>query len=241
MCEIFVTPGLVGDHVHARLSRAGIPVRRYDGDQDLSRMESVFLDHLPLTAERAAPMIDTIARHARRVVAVSSAFHAEVEKLIEHSGIPWTILRAGSLAADALAFAGQVRAGVVRWPYGGAGRAVIHEKDVAAVATHVLASAGHGGRRYVLSGPETLTLAEQVRVIGEVAGRAVRWEDLAPGPARAELLKAWADETVVDAKLEEWGAFAGSPEVVTDTVRVLTGRAPRTFRQWAQDHADAFR
>ncbi len=204
-------------------------------------MESVFLDHLPLTAERAAPLIDTIARHARRVVYVSSAFHSEVEKLIEHSGIPWTMLRPGSFAADALAFAAQVRAGVVRWPYGGAGRAVIHEKDVAAVATHVLASAGHGGRRYALSGPETLTQVEQVRVIGEVTGREVRWEEPAPGLARAELLKVWADEAVVDAKLEEWGTFAGSPEVVTNTVRVLTGRPPRTFRQWAQDHADAFR
>ena len=66
----------------------------------------------------------------------------------------------------------------MRWPYGEAARSLIHERDIAAVATLALTEDGHRGSRYVLSGPETLTQVEQVQVIGESIGRPVRWEEL---------------------------------------------------------------
>ncbi|MFI6906689.1 nucleoside-diphosphate sugar epimerase [Nonomuraea sp. NPDC050394] len=257
MCEILVTgaSGDIGRHVFASLSAAGVPVRGLPGeDADLldpvrleprlDGVETVFLVWPALNAKRAAPVIELIARYARRVVYLSSqtpTFHADIERLIEHAGPAWTFLRPGGLAAGTLAMAEQVKSGVVRRPYGMARRSLIHEKDVAAVATHVLASAGHGGVRYALSGPEALTQVEQVRILGEAAGREVRWEDLAPELARPELLRAWGDEEYVDAELKAWGEFVDSPEPVTNTVRVLTGREPRSFREWARDHADAFR
>ncbi|MFI6293821.1 SDR family oxidoreductase [Nonomuraea sp. NPDC050790] len=244
MCEILVTgaSGNVGRHVHASLSAAGVPVcgvSRKDADlldpaslePLLDRVETVFLVWPEPSAERAAPVIELIAEYARRVVYLSAhaptpTFHTDVERLIEHSGLGWTFLRATGFAVNTLALADQVRSGVVRGPYGMARRSLIHEKDVAAVATHVLASAGHGGVRYVLSGPEALTQIEQVRILGETVGREVRWEEACAGGAEA---------------VNACGAFVESPETVTNTVRVLTGREPRSFREWARDHADAFR
>jgi hypothetical protein len=41
--------------------------------------------------------------------------------------------------------------------------------------------------------------------------------------------------------LNAWSAAVGIPAYVTDTVEHITGRPARTFRQWAADHADAFR
>ncbi|MFD9941504.1 nucleoside-diphosphate sugar epimerase [Nonomuraea sp. NPDC059023] len=253
MCEILVTgaSGDIGRHVFASLSAAGVPVRGLSGKDidlldpvSLDGVETVFLEWPALNAQRAAPVIELIARHARRVVFLSThthGFHADIERLIEHSGPSWTFLQTSGLATGTLAMADQVRNGVVRRPHGMARRSLIHEKDVAAVATHVLASAGHGGVRYALSGPEALTQVEQVRILGEAVGREVRWEDLAPELARPELLRAWGDEAYVDAELKALSEFADSPEPVTNTVRVLTGREPRSFREWARDHADAFR
>jgi hypothetical protein len=41
--------------------------------------------------------------------------------------------------------------------------------------------------------------------------------------------------------LETWASFVEAPEVVTSTVEEVTGRPARHFRDWAFDHADAFR
>ncbi|MEO3826148.1 hypothetical protein [Actinomadura sp. B10D3] len=93
----------------------------------------------------------------------------------------------------------------------------------------------------MVTGPEAITHREQVRVIGEVIGRDVRWEDLPPDIAREELTAAWGDAAFVQSRLKAWERFAEEPERVTDTVPRLLGRPARTFRQWAEDHASDFR
>jgi len=41
--------------------------------------------------------------------------------------------------------------------------------------------------------------------------------------------------------LAAWGATMGRPALVTSTVSDVLGSPARSFRQWATDHADAFR
>src|ERR1035438_3353513 len=77
--------------------------------------------------------------------------------------------------ANTLAWADQIRsAGVVRWAHGQAARSLIHERDIADVAARVLADGKHAGASYVLTGPEAVTQADQVRIIGEATGLPVR-------------------------------------------------------------------
>ncbi|WP_441248377.1 NmrA family NAD(P)-binding protein [Kitasatospora sp. McL0602] len=198
-------------------------------------------------------VVELVARHARQVVYLStdvadlaegepaSSFHQEIERQIRGSGLRWTFLRAIDFATNTLGWADQIRQGIVRLPYGRAARSLIHERDIADVAAHVLTSAGHDGARYVLTGPEALTHAELVRIIGEAVGCEVRWEEQAPEAAREQLTAAWGNPQFVAARLEAWAAFVDSPERVTDTVARLLGRPARTFRSWAQDHAADFR
>jgi hypothetical protein len=90
------------------------------------------------------------------------------------------------------------------------------------------------------AGPESLSLAEQVSVIGAALGRRIRFEEL----SREEFRRATADRwpgAVVDMLLAAWGATIGRPAFVTSTVADIVGSPARTFRQWAADHADAFR
>ncbi len=198
-------------------------------------------------------VVEVLATRAKRVVYLSTdvvdladgeqatSYHQEIERLIRKSGLSWTFLRPIDFATNTLAWADQVRQGVVRWPYGRAARSLIHERDIADVAVHVLTSAGHDGARYVLTGPESITHAEQVRIIGETIGRPVRWEDLPPEIARQQLTAAWGNAQFVEARLKAWASFVESPERVTDTVQRLLGRPARTFRSWARDHAGDFR
>ena len=75
---------------------------------------------------------------------------------------------------------------VVRWPYGAAETAPIDERDVAAVAARARYEDGHAGGDYVLTGPESPSQAGQVRLIGGVLGRRIRFEELSPEEVRRE-------------------------------------------------------
>ncbi|MCZ4124549.1 NmrA family NAD(P)-binding protein [Streptomyces sp. H39-S7] len=198
-------------------------------------------------------VVEVAAEHARHIVYLSTdiadladgepatSFHQEIERQIRATGRDWTFLRAIDFATNTLGWADQIRQGVVRWPYGQASRSLIHERDIADVAAHVLTSDGHDGAKYVLTGPESITHAEQVRIIGEAVGREVRWEDLPPETAREQLTAAWGNPAFVAARLAAWRSFVDTPERVTDTVEHLLGRPARSFRSWAHDHADDFR
>jgi hypothetical protein len=130
---------------------------------------------------------------------------------------------------------------VVRWPYGAAARSLVHERDIAAVAVRALTEDGHVGARHVLSGPETLTQVEQIHAIGEAIGRRLRFEEIPPEAARQQLLAEGWPSSVVDGILDAHASMVALPELVTSTVEAVTGRSPRTFCEWAVDHADDFR
>lgn len=204
----------------------------------------------PAVARTTAPEVArTIAARVPRIVYLSAqaaeqpeTFWGLVERAIEGSGAEWTFLRPVGFAANTLAWAGQLRTGdVVRWPYGAAGRALVHERDLAEVAVAALTSDGHTGARYPLTGPETLTQEEQVRTIGRVVGRELRWSEMPLPEARQMLSAAFGDPAFADLALGSWAAYVDAPEQVTDTVARLTGHPARTYAQWVADHAATFR
>ncbi|MFD5467426.1 NAD(P)H-binding protein [Kitasatospora sp. NPDC127059] len=205
----------------------------------------------------AAAVVERLAAHARRVVLLSSphrtphpffqqpnpmaVLHAEIERLIAATGIESTIIRPGMFASNSVAWwAPAIRAGeVVRWPYGAAETAPVDDRDISAVAARTLYQDGHAGGDYVLTGPEPLSQAAQVDVIGNVLGRPTRFEELSPDEFRSEMAGK-APGPVVDMLLAAWGATIGRPAFVTSAVSDVLGLPPRSFRQWAADHAGAF-
>jgi uncharacterized protein YbjT (DUF2867 family) len=204
----------------------------------------------PEIAARLAPVVAGIAaRHVSRLVYLSAqpagerpeSFWALVERAIEASGAEWTFLRPTGFAANTLLWSDQIRSGdVVRWPFGRAARSLIDERDIAAVAACALTQDGHAGARYVLSGPEVLTQAEQVSVIGKAIGRDLTWEELPKQTALETLTAAWGDATFAASALRTWEWFVDHPEVVTDTVEQVTGAKARTFADWAAANAAEF-
>ena len=224
-------------------------------DHCLRNVEVVFLVWTS-GPDAASETVKEIAKHTHRVVLLSSphqtphpffqqknpmaALHAEVERLIDASGLRRTTLRPGMFAANVRHWwAPQIRAGdVVRWPYAAARTAPIHERDIAAVAVRALVDSRHDGAEYVLTGPQSLTQAEQVAVIGDALGRTLRFDEMTPDEVRQE----WrAPATVVDMLLRAWEAARGQPALVSNTVEEITGSPARTFREWVIDHAELFR
>lgn len=204
----------------------------------------------PDAAHKLGPaVIDALAARARRIVYLSAAaaaqqpdaFWSVIERLIESSGLEWTFLRPSGFAANTRMWAEQIRSGdVVRWPYGDAVRALIHERDIAAVAVHALVHDDLIATRPVLTGPDRVTQIEQVRAIGVAIGRTLRWEELPREKAREQLITAWGDAAFADHALDAWAEFVTTPEPVTQTVEQITGTPARSFREWARDHTGDF-
>ncbi|MFG2138511.1 NAD(P)H-binding protein [Streptomyces sp. NPDC048650] len=281
MSEILITgaTGNVGRQVVAQLLATGTAVRALvrepataglpDGVRvaggDLSRpdtlegalkgADTVFLIWPFLTTEGAPAVLEAIARHARRIVYLSSSgvnddaerqtdpinqLHADMERLIEGSGLEWTILRSNTIASNGRGWAHQIRTTrAVRGP-DIAATAVIHERDIAAVAVHALTEDGHVGAKHVLTGPQVVSRAEQVRTIGEAIGRPVTFEKVPVEVARQQMLADGRPPALVEALLASAEERPQS-NVITTTVEEITGTPAHTFRSWAEEHADEFR
>jgi uncharacterized protein YbjT (DUF2867 family) len=225
-------------------------------DGCLDDIETVFLVWVAPPAA-VVPALDRIFKNARRIVLLSAPLKTrhplfqqpnprrvmmeQIEQLIQMSGLEWTFLRCGMFAANALGWWGsQIRAGgVVRWPYGDLPTAPIHERDIAAVAARALCEDGHAGAEYVLTGPQSLTHAEQVSTIGRAIGRPLRFEEVSPDEWRREQVSVWP-APALDMLLSAWAAAVGQPAFMTSTVADLTGTPAHTFFEWSTDHAAKF-
>jgi uncharacterized protein YbjT (DUF2867 family) len=206
--------------------------------------------------QTAAAVVDRLAAQVQRIVYLSAPhrtphpffrqpnpmaeLHAEIERLIAASGVDSTIIRPGMFASNAVHWwaAAIQAAGVVRWPYGAAETAPVDDRDVAAVVARTLYEEGHAGGDYVLTGPESLSQAEQVSIIGDVLGRAITFEELSPDEFRRQAPE--SARPAVDMLLAAWNATMGRPAYVTSTVSDILKKPPRTFLEWAADHAAAF-
>jgi uncharacterized protein YbjT (DUF2867 family) len=231
-----------------------IPGSLEEGLRDVSAVFLVWT--LPFAT--APAVIERIVRHAARVVFLSAPhrtphpffqqpnpmakLHADIEQLIADAGMISTVIRPGMFASNALNWwAPTIRSGhAIRWPYGAAETAPVDDRDVAAVAARVLSDEYHVGGDYVLTGPESLSQAEQVRIIGTAIGRDIAFEELSPDEFRRETADTWP-RPVVDMLLAAWDAAMGHPAYVTSSVFDILGAPARTFHQWATDYASAFR
>ncbi|MEV6910936.1 NAD(P)H-binding protein [Amycolatopsis sp. NPDC051071] len=220
----------------------------------LDGVDTVFL-MLAGSAEALLPTVSLLGERVKRVVFLSSGsvddslaeqdnaigtWHRSVEEAIEATSVDWTFLRPHGFAVNTLGWAPAIRAdGVVRGAYGEASMPLIHEKDLAAVAVEALTADGHAGAKYVITGTRPLTQIEQVRIIGEAAGRPARWEEIPLPEARAAMLTRMPD-FVVDTILTGFRELVTKPGEVTSTVQDVLGRPGLDFEVWAADHAADF-
>jgi len=172
-------------------SRLQLPAGAEVMGSDLLRLESmtaaltgvsaVFLNLSAVGGTTAEFLAIARKQGVRRVVLLSSSFvqdgaagqpsmlaqwHKMSEDMVRESGLEWTVLRPSEFDSNALWIWGpQLRTtGRARGAYGMAAAAPVHERDIAAVAVRALLTGDHIGRQYVLTGPESLTQYDRVRV-----------------------------------------------------------------------------
>lgn len=173
----------------------------------------------------------------------TAAIHRELEEAVETGFPEWTHLRPGAFASNALQWKPQVQASdVVRGPYAQSRTAPIDDADLAAVAARALLDDELVGHKPRLTGPEGLTAARQVEILGQALGRPLRYEEVTPETAKQAMLSynSWVHEAAIDSLLGYLARTVGRPALVTAEVERILGRPARTYAQWAADHATAF-
>ena len=206
------------------------------------------VDHECAVIDRAA------AAGVRRLVKLSARgaeigspvafwhWHALIEAHLAASGIPSVVLQPSFLMTNLFAVADAVRDhGLVIAPAAHARISMVDPRDVAAVAAAALVEGGYDGRTEIVTGPSAISYDVVAAALADALGRDVAYLDISPDEARRSLLGQGLPPFVVDQLGAVFTALRrGDQEATTDIVEAMTGRLPRSFREFAGDHVAAF-
>jgi uncharacterized protein YbjT (DUF2867 family) len=171
-------------------------------------------------------------------------WHYAVEKAVEDSGIPYTILRPANFMQNYLTFGtpetikGQ---NAFYAPAGDAKISIIDTRDISSAAAAVLVESGHDGKRYDLTGGESLSNDEIAEILSKTLGRKISYVNIPAAKAAESMagsgMPAWL--VTLLSELFAFGAAGNLAAVKPDTEAILK-RKPITFLQFVQDHRQSF-
>jgi len=169
-------------------------------------------------------------------------WHRPGEQAVRASGMSWTLLRPSAFATNALRWTDAVRAGEpVPNLTGTATQGIVDPRDIAEIAVEALVSTEHEGRAYTLTGPDLLSVPDQVAQLEKALGRTIEVVDVPLEAARERMLAAGMDGEIVAGMVKGLGIIRdGGNEVLADGVERALGRPATSFATWVQDHLDAF-
>ncbi len=171
------------------------------------------------------------------------AWHREAEKLVEESGMDYTILRPNSYMQNFVTtYAPSIHLKDAFFTPMGQGRiSYVDALDVGDVAVAVLLGSGHEGKTYSLTGPDSLLHEEIAEILTREVGRPIRYVDVGEDDACNALHRRGVPPEVTAVLCELWldmrrGKFAP----VADGVEVVIGRKPTSFEEFARGHRAEF-
>ena len=126
-------------------------------------------------------------------------------------------------------------------PAGKAKTSFIDVRDIGAAAAVVLTQEGHAGKKYDLTGSESLDYWEAAQIMGEVLGRHIAYRNPSPWHFLFETVRRGTPFKFAIVMLGLYTSTRlGMAEPITDNVKHLTGREPITFRQYVRDYREAW-
>lgn len=159
--------------------------------------------------------------------------HRLTEEALTKSGVPWTILRNQLYANGLIGQGAQAVASGLLISNSGRGKwAPVARKDCAAAAAAVLATSGHEGRVYDITGPDLISMADFAKMLNEITGKPVRVLDLDDQAYVASLVKAGVPEGgATVAATFGIATRTNYLNIKSETLQLLLGRKPQSVRE----------
>ena len=168
--------------------------------------------------------------------------HGEAEKMLEDSGIVFTMLRPHYFMQNLLWYINDIKSQNVF--HASLPETYRHShvdaRDNAAVAVAALTESGHESKVYHITGSEALTYREVAEILSQAIGKEVRYDSSRENYAKyLKKLGLDADEVLeLDACVANG---IGDGSAVTNTIFELTQQQPIRFMQFANDYSQAFK
>jgi uncharacterized protein YbjT (DUF2867 family) len=167
--------------------------------------------------------------------------HGQVERLIQSSGLAWTFLRPTFFMQNLLGLAGMIRQGTIYQPAADARAAFVDTQDIAAVAVQALTGQGHEAKAYEITGPQLLSYHDVARIVSQVTGHPVRYQDIPPAAARQAMIGMGMPEWNADGINELMDQMrAGAYEKLTPVVQDVGKKRPTSLEQFARDNIETW-
>jgi uncharacterized protein YbjT (DUF2867 family) len=167
-----------------------------------------------------------------------------IDAIVRASGVPFTLLLSNCFMQNFRDYYGRmiVSSDALYLPQGAGKTSFVDVRDVGACAAAVLLDPQrHVGCAYELTGPEALSGGEVAAIIGAARDAPVAYMDVPALLARGAVLQTGMPSWNVDMLLSLFAYIkAGNAATVTNAVESLTGKTPRTFKDYARENAAAW-
>lgn len=202
-------------------------------------------DPLPLVEPFLA---EALAAGLRRVVLLSSSAVnpgdpglGQIDALVRATAPEWATLRPSWFMqnfvgdhplADGIRSRGEIvtATGAGRLPF-------VDARDIAATAAALLEADSLVSSEHLVTGPQALSYADAAALISELSGRSVRHVDVPQEALAQRLVDAGYEPEFASALAALDGDIrAGRQAQIADTVLGLTGRPPRSLRDFLSEH-----
>jgi len=217
-------------------------------------VDSVFLMNVATNMETFGRMIAAMrAASVPRVVFLSSLLanspdlaigklHLEKEEALRASGLPVKFVRPGGFMSNTYQWIGSIKTQGVVYNALGTGRyPMIAPEDIASVAVRALTDPTLVGEVFELTGGQMFNTAEQVEILSRVLGKPLQCVDVPVERAVERFISVGVPAHMAAAVGQSFQAIRDGRGVdMTDTVVKVTGRQPKKFEVWAQEHAARF-
>jgi uncharacterized protein YbjT (DUF2867 family) len=173
--------------------------------------------------------------------------HREAEQMIEDTGIAYTFLRPNAFMQNFVNFYSHMikERGVLSLPAGDGKVSSVDVRDIAAVAVQVLVGNNNGkynSKTYDITGPEAISYDDAVRTLSEQVGKKITYVNVSKDDALKAMKEIGLDKWLIDTILEGYNNLRkGYFSPVTNMVEEITGKKPISFKDFARDHAEAFK
>lgn len=171
--------------------------------------------------------------------------HWEAEQILESTKMTWTILRPHAFMQNWLG----EEAKTVREEnaiYSAVGDGIvpfIDARDISAVAVETLLNPElHHGQRYILTGGEAFGFKRLANTLSQVTGKTIVYKPLSMDEMRIRMEKQGIPSESIDSllALAAYQKAGGATEKVSESVREILKRPPRSVEDFAKDYQAYF-
>ncbi|SCY21211.1 SDR family oxidoreductase [Alkaliphilus peptidifermentans] len=225
-------------------------------DNGLKGVDRVFLMRPPHLGkpEDMYPFIDSMKFHSIKLVSFLSLMgvekntippHHKIEKYIEKSGIPYAHIRPGFFMQNLSGIHSEEikEKNEIFIPAGKSKTSFIDALDIGlSVATLLNESEKYKNTAHTITGPESLDYHQIAEILSEVTGKKITYKKPSFLKYRSYYIKKRGlDKNYVNVTVALYFMTRmGTAKTVTNEFYQLTGKKPRTFREFARENINYF-